>query len=101
MAFRVSYVGEPVTAAGLTLGGVRCLQPDADATAVWRAILDARNGADLVLIDQDRASAVRERLGALTQSSPVPPMLLIPSIERDDQPSRDTIALARRVLGLD
>ena len=100
MTLRISYVGEHVTSTGLALVGVRPYLPGFEAEAIWLAVMDARKCSDLVMIDHAHASTVQIRLDALIQSEPVPPIVVVPSVDDDGEVSDRAIDMAWRALGL-
>lgn len=100
VTLRVSYVGEHVTSTGFALVGVRPYLPGLEAEAVWRAIMDARNCSDLVIIGHTHASTVQTRLDALIQSKPVPPIVIVPNVDDDGTVSDRAVDMAWRALGL-
>ena len=96
-----SYVGDAVTAAAMSLVGVRSFTPEPDAGEIWRAVLEARRQSALVIIDQDCADQVQEKLNEVVAEYPLPPMVVMPTLDRDDPPESGASHDARRVLGLE
>lgn len=97
---RATYIGEAFTAAGFALAGVEPRVTAADAAAVWRALTEARRAADLVILDQAHAGLVETRLRDLIAAEPIPPVVVVPGMDRDAAPRDRVVAAARRALGL-
>jgi vacuolar-type H+-ATPase subunit F/Vma7 len=97
---RMVYIGDAVTAAGLALAGVRTHVTPPRAEAVMQA-LDALHGeADLVILDQDCASAIEPGLQEMVRDRPQPPIVVIPSMDGDESGHSLSTESARRLLGL-
>ena len=94
-------MGDAVTAAAMSLVGVRSFTPGPDAGEIWRAVLDARRQSTLVIIDQDCADRIQERLKEAVAEFPLPPMVVMPTLDRDDWPENHASHDARRALGLE
>jgi vacuolar-type H+-ATPase subunit F/Vma7 len=67
---------------------------------VWNAVLRAREQSDLVILNQDHAKSVKSRLEALIRQRPVPPVVIVPSIDSDHALQDSVIDEARRVLAI-
>lgn len=97
---RLGYVGEPVTAAGFALIGASTHTPPPEAGVVWPLLLELRAHTDLLLINRAHAECVAPRLAQLLNEEPLPPVLVLPDMDHEEQPVSETIAAARRILGL-
>lgn len=97
---RVTYIGEPVAAMGFALAGAVTHLPPVEAEQVWSAFLAARNNSDLVLLNHAHARVIEDRLGTLLREQPVPPVLVLPSMDTDEPFTRELTRDARRLLGL-
>lgn len=100
MSLRVSYVGDPLTSTGFALVGVTSYSSSTESAAVWNAVLRAREHSDLVILDQDHARAVTSQLETLIRRQPIPPVVIVPSIDSDHALQDSVIDIARRVLGI-
>ncbi len=100
MSLKVSYIGDPLTSTGFALVGVRPYSSSTESAAVWNAILQAREQSDLVILNQEHAHSVKSRLEALIRQRPIPPIVIIPSIDTDHALQDSVIDTARRVLGV-
>ncbi len=100
MSLVVSYIGEPVAAAGYALVGARVYTPPVDAEAVWDALSAARAQSHLVLINERHVKAVRERFDQLLLEEPIPPLAVVPGVDEDEPVGTAAVQTARRVLGL-
>ncbi len=97
---RVSYIGDELSATGLALAGAHAHVAPADAEALWAMLLELRPRSDLVILSQDHAAGLGERLAELLATAPLPPVVLMPSLDAGAGVSRDTTSAARRQLGL-
>jgi vacuolar-type H+-ATPase subunit F/Vma7 len=100
MALSVTYIGEDVAASGFALAGVRVHRVAADAERVWPLFEEARAGSDLVILNRAHADCVADALRAALLHEPVPPVVVLPSMDMREQPSSEAVRRARRVLGL-
>ena len=97
---RATYIGEAVAAGGFALVGVEPRVTPAEADAVWREMRAARRNSDLVILDQAHAELVQARLQELIAAEPIPPVVVVPSMNTDELALDRVIGPARRVLGL-
>ncbi len=97
---RICYIGDALTSEGLRLVGATAQPLAVDADAVWNAIEDARDRSDLILLNQAHAQVVPHLLEKLLVRHPIPPILVVPSIDTDDGLHADGVDAARRVLGV-
>ncbi len=100
MSLKVSYIGDPLTSTGFALAGVTPYCPSTESAAVWDAVLRAREQSDLVILNQEHAHGVKNQLEALIRRRPIPPVVIVPSIDADQALQDSTVNTARRVLGL-
>ncbi len=100
MSLTVSYVGDSLTAAGFGLAGVVSYATDTEPGAVWAALMNAREQSDVVILSQECALGVADRLAALLLRRPTPPVVVVPSIDADGALEDESIGAARRVLGI-
>ena len=89
-----------MTSTGLALAGVTPYVSSIESAAVWDAVLRARAQSDLVILNQEHARSVQNRLEVLTRQRPIPPIVIIPSIDSDHALQDDVVDAARRVLGI-
>lgn len=100
MGLRVSYIGEALAAAGFALAGARVHVAGTDATMLQALLSRCRADSDLVIINQRHAELLGTHLEDELQREPLPPVLVVPAMETDESLRRDSLADARRVLGL-
>ncbi len=100
MSLRVSYIGDPLTSTGFALVGVTSYSSSTESAAVWDAVLQARQQSDLVILNQDHAHSVKSRLEALIRQWPVPPVVIVPSIDTEHALQDSVVDIARRLLGI-
>ena len=98
---QVSYVGDRVTGTALSLIGVRIFTPKRDVDNIWQAVLDARHGSAIVIVSQDCADLIRERLMDTVIENPLPPIVVMPTLDRDDPFQSRVSRGARQALGLE
>ncbi len=67
---------------------------------VWPLVLEARAHSDLLLLNRAHAETVAPQLTQLLQEEPLPPVLVLPGMDREEQQESETIETARRILGL-
>lgn len=101
MATKVSYIGDRVTASAMGLAGVRVFTPRPDSRHVWLAVEKARQDSTLVIVDQDLAALIREQLTAVTVGHPAPPVIVMPTLDRDERVRFSASRAARLALGLE
>jgi vacuolar-type H+-ATPase subunit F/Vma7 len=82
------------------LAGVTPYSPPVEFAAVWDTVLQARKQSDLVILNQKHARSVQSRLEALIRQQPIPPVVVIPSIDSDHALQDSAVDVARRVLGI-
>ncbi len=97
---RATYIGDAITAGGFALVGVRSRITPAEAGAVWQAMREVRQNSDLVIINRAHADVIQARLQELIASEPIPPVVVVPTIDTDEPADDRVIEPARRVLGL-
>ncbi len=97
---RLCYVGEPVTATGFALIGASVHTPPVEARLVWPLLLKLRAHTDLLLLNRAHAECVASQLARLLNEAPLPPVLVLPGMDRDEQPLSEITEAARRILGL-
>lgn len=95
-----SYVGDRVTAAAMRLAGVRVFTPELNSAAIWRAVQTARRQSAMVIVDQDHAGMIQQQLSTAAITDPVPPIVVMPTLDRDDGRLANASRTARQVLGL-
>ena len=100
MALRACYIGDPLTARGMALAGLRAETPAPDTGEVWTTLEKARAEADLVLIEESLARLVAVRLERLLGRDPLPPVLRIDGLDRAGEGVRRSVDEARRELGV-
>lgn len=100
MTPRFSYIGDPLSALGYALLGARRLSPDLTPDAVVEALREARDGSDLVLIENAYAALVRDHLRSVVVADPLPPIIVVPCLHKDDQLSDASVREARGVLAI-
>lgn len=100
MSLRVSYIGDPLTSTGFALVGVTPYSSSTESAAVWNAVLRAREQSDLVILNEDHAHSVKSRLEALIRQWPIPPVVIVPSIDSDHALQDLVVDEARRVLAI-
>ncbi len=89
-----------MTSTGFALVGVVPYAAAAESAAVWDALLRAREQSDLLILNQEHAHTVKSRLEALLRQQPIPPVVIVPSIDSDHALQDSVIDEARRVLGI-
>ena len=99
-AMRLSYIGEPVTAAGFALIGANTHTPQPEASIVWPLVLKLRAHTDLLLLNRAHAESVASQLTQLLHKEPLPPVFILPGMNQEEQPVLETTKTARRILGL-
>lgn len=97
---RLSYVGEPVTAAGFALIGTSTHTPPPEAEVVWPLVLKLRPHTDLLILNHAHAESVAPQLAQLLHEEPLPPVLVLPDMNQETQPVFQSLGVARRILGL-
>ena len=97
---RATYIGNEITASGFALVGVQSRITPAEPGAVWQAVQDARGKSDLVILDQAHADTIRTRLQELISSEPIPPVVVMPTLNTKEPDLDRIVGPARRVLGL-
>lgn len=97
---RATYIGDKITASGFALVGVRSRVTPTEPDAVWKAVRKARKKSDLVILDQGRAEAIRERLEELISTDPLPPVVVVPGMSEGETAADTVVGPARRTLGL-
>lgn len=100
MSLRVSYIGDALTSTGFALVGVTPYSAPTESAAVWDAVLQARERSDLVIVNQDHARTVTSRLEALIRRRPIPPVVIVPSVDSDHALQDSATAVARRLVGI-
>lgn len=100
VTLRAVYIGEAVTASGFALVGVQPRVMPAEADAVWRALREARQHSDLVILNQAHADVIQARLQELIASEPTPPVVVVPTMDGKEFALDRVVGPARRVLGL-
>ena len=100
MALRIGYIGDSLTSAGLSLVGVTPYPSSQEPSAVRETLLRVRDRSDLIILNQAHAHSVKEGVGELIRRQPIPPIVVIPSIDSDDGFEHSAIESARRILGI-
>lgn len=100
MSLRVSYIGDSPTSTGFALLGVTPYASPTESAAVWNAVLQAHGQSDLVIVNQEHAQTVTSRLESLIRQRPIPPIVIVPSIDSDHALQDTATDVARRVLGI-
>jgi vacuolar-type H+-ATPase subunit F/Vma7 len=98
---QITYIGEEITAQGFALLGIDSLQPAAEHAEVIEALQTARNGSDLVLLDQGLATLVHTELQTFVLQHPVPPILVVPAMTKNEDLHSAELELARHELGIE
>ena len=99
-ALRATYIGEAVTADGFALVGVQPRVTPAEADAVWRAIHEARQKSNLVILNQAHADVIQVRLQELISTEPTPPVVVVPTMANKELALDHVVGPARSALGL-
>ncbi len=97
---RATYIGEAVTASGFALVGVEPLITPLEAGVVWQAMREARRNSDLVILNQAHADVIQSRLLELIAAEPIPPVVVVPTMNTKEPTQDRVVGSARRVLGL-
>lgn len=97
---RATYIGEAITAAGFALVGVRPRITPAEADAVWQAIGEARRNSDLVILNQAHADVIHSRLQELIYAESIPPLVVLPCMDKKESALDRVVGPARRTLGV-
>ncbi|MGI9304462.1 MAG: V-type ATP synthase subunit F [Gammaproteobacteria bacterium] len=97
---RAIYIGEAVTASGFALVGVQPRATPIEADAVWQAVRAARRNSDVIILNQAHANVIQERLQELISAEPIPPVIVVPTMDNKEPALDRVVGPARRVLGL-
>ena len=97
---RATYIGDEVTASGFALIGLTPRVTAAEPKAVWQAIREARRNSDLVILNQAHADVIQSRLLELISAEPIPPVVIVPTMNTKEPVLDRVVGPARRVLGL-
>ena len=100
MTARVTYIGDKLMATGFMLTGARVFTPAEHADEIWGNFQKALKDADLILISQIYADLIEAHLSSYKQTTPIPPVLILPSAGLQAGSVRATITEARNSLGL-
>jgi len=95
-----SYIGDELTGTGFALAGVHAHTAPDSEERVWRLLLAERERRALVMLSADCARGIAERLTALLESSPVPPVVILPGPETGGGPDA-VIREALEALGIE
>jgi len=99
--FRCTYVGDALSGLAFELIGARQVSPEMTTEAVTQAVSAARTDSDLVLIETEYAALMDPQLHDTVISDPLPPLVIVPSLTRDDELVDVSVREARAVLGID
>lgn len=97
---RLSYIGEPIAAAGFAVIGARIHTPAIDDQDLWRLIHEARRESDLLLINYNHTLGIKQQLAMLLEKEPVPPILAVPAMHHHEDIVNVIENLARQMLGI-
>ena len=100
MTARVTYIGDKLVATGFMLTGARVFTPVEQADEIWENFQKALKDADLILISQVLADLIEARLNTYKQTTPIPPVLILPSAGLQAESVRTTLKEAKNSLGL-
>jgi vacuolar-type H+-ATPase subunit F/Vma7 len=100
MSLRFSHIGDPVSALGFALIGAQRFSPELNPSAIVQALDKARSESDLVLIENAYAALVDDYLHTTVIANPVPPIVVVPRLDQDDELSDFSVREARIVLGI-
>lgn len=97
---RFSYIGDPLSALGFSLIGATLYSPPLEPAAVIADLAAAREHSELILIENGHAALVAEHITSLLRSEPLPPIIAVPCLHRDDALFTRAVERARLVLGV-
>jgi len=100
MSPRVVYIGDKLLAGGFVLSGARVFTPQAKADAIWSSFVSARTDADLIMISEEFAHLIADRLKRYQRQTAIPPVLSLPETGTYTSPVRTTIQAAKSSLGI-
>lgn len=73
-----SFIGDELTATGFALVGIHTAAAPESRDRLWQLVLEERERRQLVMLSAECARRIRDRLDALIERQPVPPIVVLP-----------------------
>jgi vacuolar-type H+-ATPase subunit F/Vma7 len=94
------YIGDELISTGFALAGVRTRAVPESAEELWQVFLEARRTHQLLILSEAAAEPIRERLGRLLETEPLPPVMILPVLGGDAFSLR-AVRDAYQILGIE